>query len=146
MLFVLEERRKWYLFFSEHFYLHIYFIVLPIDFQLMMCYISKRKLCAFLILLSFNIFSFQIFIFVQFVMFSQSKHPGCRVSFSRFGNNKSPRAFIESITVISNYEEFQLIESAKEANEAQSLADELISQDDLLIAHVGWNFVEHVIK
>lgn len=48
--------------------------------------------------------------------------------------------------VISNYEEFQLIESAKEANEAQSLADELISQDDLLIAHVGWNFVEHVIK
>uniref|UniRef100_F1KRF0 Exportin-5 n=1 Tax=Ascaris suum TaxID=6253 RepID=F1KRF0_ASCSU len=40
----------------------------------------------------------------------------------------------------------QLIESAKEANEAQSLADELISQDDLLIAHVGWNFVEHVIK
>ncbi|KHN85840.1 Exportin-5 [Toxocara canis] len=40
----------------------------------------------------------------------------------------------------------QLIESAKESNEAQSLAYELISQDDLLIAHVGWNFIEHLIK
>lgn len=42
----------------------------------------------------------------------------------------------------------QAIEEMKEqsAENVERLAYALISENDLIVSHVGWNFLEHIIK